>query len=122
MEKHPIVHVEFSAKDRKVSQEFYAKAFGWELTPYDDMNYTTFNTGEGVAGGLNPVSEDYPAGTVTVYIQTSDITGSLAAVEAAGGTIVSSEWEVPGVGKFGFFRDPSGNMVGLITWTEPSAS
>lgn len=122
MEKHPIVHVEFSAKDRKESQKFYADVFGWELTSYDDMNYTTFKTGEGVEGGLNPVQEGFPAGTVTVYIQTSDIPASLAAVESAGGTIVSPEWEVPGVGKFGFFRDPSGNMIGLITWSEQPAS
>ena len=122
MEKHPIVHVEFSTKDRSESQKFYAKVFGWELTAYDDMNYTTFKPGEGVEGGLNPISEGFPAGTVTVYIQTSDIPASLAAVEAAGGTVVSSEWVVPGVGKFGFFRDPSGNMIGLITWAEQPSS
>ena len=114
MAKHPIIHIEFSAKDRKESQKFYEGVFGWSHTLYDEMNYTTFNTGEGVGGGLNPVSEGFPAGTVTVYIQTEDVPASLAKVEAAGGAIVSPEFEVPGVGYFGFFKDPSGNMIGLL--------
>jgi len=118
MSKHPIVHVELAVNDRKAARKFYGDLFGWEFQDYDEMNYTTFSTGEGVAGGLNPVSEDYPPGTVTFYIQTDDVTATLAKIETAGGKTVVPETEIPGTGHFGFFKDPNGNLVGLMKWAQ----
>lgn len=113
MSDHKIVHIELSAKDRKALSKFYAEIFGWQMEHIDEMNYTTFKAGDGVAGGFNPVTESNPAGTVTIYIETDDVTASLNDVEKAGGTIVSPEMEIPNTGKFGLFRDPQGNMIGL---------
>ena len=114
MSEHKIVHIELSAKDRKALSKFYADVFGWDVQHIDDMNYTTFKAGDGVAGGFNPVTEENPAGTVTIYIETDDVTASLKEVEKAGGTILSQEMEIPSTGKFGIFRDPQGNMIGLF--------
>ena len=111
---HKIVHVELSAKDRKALSKFYADVFGWEIQHIDEMNYTTFKAGDGVAGGFSPISEDNPAGTVTVYIETDDVTASLKDVQNAGGTVLMTETDIPNTGKFGLFRDPQGNMVGLF--------
>src|SRR4030043_633810 len=113
MSDHKIVHIELSAKDRKALSKFYAEIFGWQMEHIDEMNYTTFKAGDGVAGGFNPVTESNPAGTVTIYIETDDVTASLNDVEKAGGTIVSPEMEIPNTGKFGLFRDPQGNMIGF---------
>jgi len=113
MKDHKIIHVELAAKDRKALSKFYADVFGWEMMHIDDMNYTTFKAGDGVGGGFNPVNEQNPAGTVLVYIETDDITASLKDVQKAGGTIISPEMEIPNTGKFGIFRDPQGNMIGL---------
>jgi predicted enzyme related to lactoylglutathione lyase len=114
MSKHSIVHVELSAKDRKALSKFYADVFGWEVEHLDAMNYTTFKAGEGVGGGFNPVNEQTPAGTVTVYIETDDVTASLKEVQKAGGTTIVPEAEIPNMGKFGMFRDPQGNLIGLF--------
>jgi predicted enzyme related to lactoylglutathione lyase len=114
MSDHKIVHIELTAKDRKVLSKFYADVFGWESQDIDDLNYTTFKAGDGVAGGFNPVTETNPAGTVTIYIETDDVTASLTDVQKAGGTIISPEMEIPNTGKFGLFRDPQGNMIGLF--------
>jgi predicted enzyme related to lactoylglutathione lyase len=111
---HKIVHVELSAKDRKALSKFYADVFGWEIEHLDSMNYTTFKAGDGVAGGFNPISDQNPAGTVTIYIETDDVTASLKEVERAGGKIISPEMEIPNTGKFGLFRDPQGNLIGLF--------
>jgi predicted enzyme related to lactoylglutathione lyase len=111
---HKIVHIEISAKDRKELSKFYADVFGWEMKHIDDMDYTTFKAGDGVAGGFNPVNEQNPAGTVTVYIETDDVTASLQAVQNAGGTILMPEMEIPNTGKFGIFRDPQGNMLAVF--------
>lgn len=112
--EHKIVHVELSAKDRKALSKFYADIFGWKMEHIDDLNYTTFKAGDGVGGGFNPVTTENPAGTVTIYIETDDVTASLKAIEKAGGTIISPEMEIPKTGKFGIFRDPQGNMIGLF--------
>jgi len=113
MGNHKIVHIELAAKDRKALSKFYASVFGWEVKDFDEMNYTTFMAGDGIGGGFNPVTKENPAGTVTVYIEADDIPASLKAVERAGGTILVPETEIPNTGKFGMFRDPQGNMVGL---------
>ena len=112
--EHQIVHVEISAKDRKALSKFYADVFGWEIKHLDEMDYLTFETGEGVGGGFNPVSEQTPVGTITFYIHTDNVTQSLKVVEQAGGTIISPKMEIPNMGKFGLFRDPQGNLVGLF--------
>ena len=114
MGDHKIIHVELSAKDRNALSKFYADVFGWELQHIDEMNYTTFKAGDGVGGGFNPVTDQNPAGTVTVYIQTDDVTASLNDIQKAGGTIISPEMDIPNTGKFGIFRDPQGNMLGLF--------
>jgi len=97
---HKIVHVELSANDRKALSKFYADVFGWEIEHVDQLNYTTFKAGDGVGGGFNPVTDQTPAGTVTVYIETDDVTASLKDVQKAGGTILVPEAEIPGMGKF----------------------
>ncbi len=113
MNDHKIVHIEISAKDRKALSKFYGDVFGWQTEHIDPMNYSTFKAGEGVGGGFNPVNEQNPAGTVTFYIDTDDVTASLKAVQKAGGTILMPESDIPNMGKFGLFRDPQGNLIGL---------
>ncbi len=111
---HKIVHVELTASDHKAISKFYADVFGWESNHIDEMNYTTFKAGDGVAGGFNPITDQNPAGTIIVYIQTDDVTKSLEAVEKAGGKTISPEMDISNTGKFGLFRDPQGNVMGLF--------
>ncbi len=113
MSKHPIVHIEFSASDREATAQFYSDVFGWQIQHMPEMNYTTFESEGGPGGGFNPVNDQNPAGTVTVYIQADDIKASLAKIEAKGGKIILPKTEIPGVGWFAFFADPTGNQVAL---------
>src|SRR4030065_2836925 len=114
MSDHKIVHIELSAKDRKALSKFYSDVFGWDIQHIDEMNYTTFKAGDGVAGGFNPVTDENPAGTVLIYIETDDVTASLNDIQKAGGTIISPEMDIYNTGKFGIFRDPQGNTIGLF--------
>jgi predicted enzyme related to lactoylglutathione lyase len=115
MSKHHIVHIEFSAEDREAAGKFYRELFGWEIVQMPEMDYATFETGDNVGGGFNPVTDSYPAGTVIVYIGTVDIDASLAKAESLGAKIVTPKTEIPKTGWFGFFSDPTGNIVGLYT-------
>jgi uncharacterized protein len=122
MSLHPITHIEFSSTDRKKSASFYHAVFGWQTQHIEEMNYTTFSTGENeLGGGLNPAPENMPIGTTTVYIDTGDIEASLAKIEANGGKTLRPKDEIPGFGWFAIFQDPSGNMVGLFKSGNPGA-
>jgi len=112
---HPIVHIELSAHDHKKAAQFYANVFGWQIQAFPDMNYSTFSSGEGQpGGGFNPVSEQNPAGTTIVYIETDDIEASLEKIEANGGQRVGEPLDIPDVGVIHWFNDPAGNHMSLI--------
>lgn len=77
------------------------------------MNYALFETGDGVGGGFNPVSESSPVGRVLVHIGTDDIPATLAKIEEHGGATAVPETEIPGYGSFAIFKDPTGNEIAL---------
>jgi len=114
---HPIVHIEISANNLKEASKFYTTVFGWKTEDFPEMNYTTFATSSekgALGGGFNPVQENNPAGTVLVYINADDIPATLKAIEANGGKTLSPEMEIPGVGWFATFSDPTGNTMALF--------
>jgi predicted enzyme related to lactoylglutathione lyase len=116
MSKHPIVHIEFSAEDGAAAARFYGELFGWKTEHIPEMNYTTFESGEGSpGGGFNPLGEQVKAGDIYVYVQTDDIEASLAKAESLGGKTAVPKTEIPNVGWFALFTDPTGNVVGLFT-------
>ena len=115
MSSHPIVQVEFSAKDLEAAAKFYAALFGWKTESMPEMNYVTFEAEGGPGGGFNPLSEQVKAGDVLVYVATDDVQASLAKAESLGGKTLVPKTEIPKIGWFGIFADPTGNMVGLFT-------
>ncbi len=119
MSNHPIVHFEFSSVDNDKMKSFYGNVFGWSFQEWPEMNYVTFTTGEGsIGGGFNPVSDDYPAGTVVNYINCDDIRASLEDAKQNGGTVVADVMPIPGVGDFALVMDPSNNLIGLLQPSE----
>ena len=121
MSKHPIVHIEFSAANLSAAVEFYGNLFGWETEQIPEMNYATFDPGTPPGGGFNPLSDQVKAGDVLVYVATDDIDATLAKVESLGGKTLLPETEIPNVGWFAMFSDPTGNTVGLFRESgEPS--
>ena len=115
MSEHHIVHVEFSAQDREAAGKFYSDLFGWKVEQIPEMDYALYDTGGEVGGGFNPVSESIPAGSVIANISTDDIDATLAKAESLGAKIIVPKTEIPDIGWFGIFSDPTGNMIGLYT-------
>ena len=121
MSNHPIVHIELSSKDNVATGKFYSELFDWKVQQIPEMQYATFESGPGsVGGGFNPIREGYPAGTIIFYVQTDDIEATLAKAQVLGGKILAHKTEIQGVGWFGLFTDPTGNMVGLLTPLDPA--
>ena len=114
MTKRSIVHVEFSSRDLKESGKFYENLFGWKIIMVPEMNYATWEAGEPPMGGFNPPDMAKP-GEVLVYVESDDIEADLKKAKSLGGVILREKTEIPQIGWFGIFKDPTGNQVGLYT-------
>jgi predicted enzyme related to lactoylglutathione lyase len=121
MSKRNIVHVEIPAVNVEGVGKFYESLFGWKIQPVPEMNYTMWEAGNGDEyGGFPLVSDENPAGQVLVYIASDDIEADLKKVEKLGGKTLHPKSEIPGTGWFGIFKDPTGNVLGLFTGTNPA--
>lgn len=113
---HPIVHVEFATKNPTATAEFLKQLFGWSVhtSPMPGGEYVMFDTHAGLGGGLPEADgQMYHPGEALVYVGTNDIPGTLAKVEALGGSVVMPEMEIPGNGWFAIFMDASGARFAL---------
>ncbi len=80
-----------------------------------EVDYATFEAKGGPGGGFNPVSEQNPAGTILVYIDTEDIDTDLKKIESLDGTTIVPKTKISQIGWFAIFADLTGNQVGLYT-------
>ena len=116
MANHPIVHLEIPANDPQAAGKFYSELFDWKLELDPNFNYLQFEAPPGPGGAFVQVGENgVKAGDMFVYFGTDDIDASLAKVEALGGQTIMPKTEIPNVGWFAFFTDPTGNKVALYT-------
>jgi predicted enzyme related to lactoylglutathione lyase len=123
MSKHPVVHIDIPASDPQAASKFYAEAFDWNIqTPPGYEDYPMFQSEGGPGGGFVRLGVmqgivDKP-GDVLIYLNTDDIEASLAKVTALGGKVLQPKTEIPQVGWWAAFSDPSGNKIGLFTDTQ----
>lgn len=114
---HTIDYVELSARDLAEAKRFYAEAFGWAFTDYGPSYAGIQGTG-GEVGGI--AEGDGPrGGGPLVILYSEDLEASIAAVEAAGGTISTPPFGFPGGRRF-HFQDPSGNELAVWAHAEDS--
>jgi len=99
--------------DLEAAKAFYAGAFGWSFVDYGPEYAGIRGEGKEV-GGLRRDDEVRPGGPL-VILYSADLEGSLDAVTAAGGTIVTPIAPFPGGRRFGF-ADPAGNE--LAVWSD----
>lgn len=115
MSNNPVVHWELMGADGEAQKAFYSAIFDWTFeAPEGFADYhTTVGDGMGVNGAVGKGSEQMPA-YQAVYVQCDDITSKLGEVEANGGSTVMPRTEIPDVVTFALFKDPAGNLVGLV--------
>lgn len=108
----PIVHGEIPAKDYDTADKFHSEVFGWKITVYKQFNYHMFESQGGPDGGF--IAADGKNG-VLPYLGSDDIDAALKKINAAGGKTVTPKTEIPGMGWFAIFTDPTGNRLGLFS-------
>jgi predicted enzyme related to lactoylglutathione lyase len=109
--RHPVMWFEVLGRDAGKLRQFYGSLFGWTFGG-DSSYWVVQNPARGIPGG---VGQTYP-GTrewVTFYVETLDVTASLAEAERLGGRIVTPRTTLPGV-TLGIFEDPEGHAIGLV--------
>jgi predicted enzyme related to lactoylglutathione lyase len=120
MSKRNVVHVEIPAAKVESGAKFYGDLFGWKLQHMPEMNYTMWEAEDHTGGGFPEVSAENPAGQVLVYVASDDIDVDLQNVAKLGGKVIRAKTEIPGMGWFGIFQDPTGNVLGLFTSMNPA--
>ncbi|MBI3162745.1 MAG: VOC family protein [Chloroflexi bacterium] len=119
MSKRNVVHVEIPAENVEGAGKFYQELLDWKIVPMPDMNYVMWEAADGTGGGFPQVSNEAPAGKVLIYIASDDIEADLKKAEKLGGRAIHPKTEIPNMGWFGMFQDPTGNVLGLYTSMNP---
>ena len=109
----PVVHFELYGKDAAALQGFYKKAFDWHVDSDNPQDYGMVDThaGSGINGAVT-AGPNMDNGTI-VYIEVDDMQAALDKVEELGGKTVMPVTAMEMV-TFALFRDPAGNIVGLV--------
>ncbi len=118
----PIVHWEINTRDPAKVQDFYRALFGWDIRVVPEMNYGLVVTGskKGIDGGIGATREG-SSNLVTVYAEVDKIQETLDKAVTMGAALVVPVTEIPGMVTFALFRDPDGNVMGLVERTaQPS--
>lgn len=112
--------VDLATSDVEAARAFYTGLFGWEGTDVPTPMgpaYTMFRKDGKLVAGMGPqppgMAEAGAPPVWSSYIMAHDVDATLAAVEAAGGTVVMPAMDIMTEGRMAMVADPSGAVVGL---------
>jgi uncharacterized protein len=117
-----VVHFEIPFDDGDRARSFYAEAFGWQLQPMPEMDYTLVmsgpsgDSGPTEAGFINGgmiARSNAPTSAPTIAVDVESIDDTLKKIEELGGSTVVEKTPVGGMGFTAYVRDPEGNVIGL---------
>jgi hypothetical protein len=112
-----VVHFEIDANNPERAVKFYEKVFGWKLTKWEGpIEYWLISTGKenepGIDGGLARRTMSEPSTVNTIDVPSVD--EFVKKVEGNGGSIIRPKMAVLGVGYMAYFKDPEGNIFGMM--------
>lgn len=113
-----VVHFEIFASDVKRARTFYEETFGWTFESWGPPDFFLITTGpkedSGITHGALAKRDEgvpeHPMRTIRLTIAVLSITEAVAAIERAGGRMLSSVAEIPHVGHVAEFADTEGNI------------
>lgn len=120
-----VAHFAINADNLERAQRFYGKVFGWRFEPWGPPGFFMIDFGRGteaeVRGSLQQRRELIPGQRMTGFectISVPDVDAALALVTANGGAIILPKTILPAVGQLFFFRDPEGNVAGVMQYDQ----
>lgn len=115
---------ELPTTDIDRAKKFYGPLFGWTFVPFgeDASEYAGIMNGEELIGGLFRSEATPGSSAIRVYVNVADLEATLAAAEAAGGSVTVPRTEVGGdMGWWAEITAPDGHWLGLCTGTAAAA-
>jgi predicted enzyme related to lactoylglutathione lyase len=110
--------MELWTADPDESLDFYTKTFDFTVEnmnmPGQDESYRILKLGENAAGGVMKPPGYQGAAAWVPFISVDDADATLERAKARGATVVVPAMDVPNIGRFTVFTDPSGARVGVI--------
>ena len=113
---NPFVHVELSTNDVAKAKAFYGKLFDWKMEdiPMESGAYTMISVGDGTGGGMMKHPMPGAPSMWLAYVLVDDIDAATAKARSLGAQIVKEVTEIPNVGRFSIFIDPTGAALALF--------
>jgi hypothetical protein len=108
------VHLELNTSNLENAKSFYKEMFQWTFQDMDmgpSGTYSVFKPDEGPGGGMMSMPQ---APTQWLpYIGVDDIKSATEKAKSLGATMMMENHEVPEMGWFSIFTDPTGAMVAI---------
>jgi uncharacterized protein len=109
---NPVTWFEIYGKDGAKLQQFYKDLFDWKINANNPMNYGMVEAEQGgIGGGIS--GGEGPAG-VYINIEVSDLQAYLDKAVSLGAEVVMPVTVIPDMVTFAQFRDPQGNVIGIV--------
>jgi hypothetical protein len=123
----PVVFFDIAGEDSAALSEFYASVFAWQIAADGSLTAEVKSPPlvpradyASAAGFSTSVTAPLPGqirqdpSEKRIYLGVPNVSATLMAIEAMGGTVEAERFAVPGVVVLGLFRDPAGNAMGLV--------
>ena len=130
-----VVHFEIHASNPEGMIAFYTSMFGWSIEPWGPPGmYWIIRTaphaekgkeGPGIDGGMvprrgAPAVDGQAVNAFVCTVNVDDVTASMDKAVQLGGTVALPRMAIPTVGWLAYFKDPDGNIVGVMQ-NDPTA-
>lgn len=117
MAKHPVCFWEINAEDAEPLANFYKNVLEWKISFNHQSGFYSVASGTGkdggIAGGIFSGKGQLPPHRA-LYVEVEAVDEVMTRVSLHGGKVALEPYDIAGVGRLAFFRDPEGHMIGLI--------
>ena len=113
---NPFCHMELDTTDPTKAKTFYSSLFDWKITDTDmggGMIYSTFKPEDGPGGGMMQHPMPGAPSLWLPYVLVDDVKAATQKAVSLGATLIKDTTEVPNMGWFSIFSDPTGAFLGL---------
>ena len=111
-----VTHFEIPVNDTEKATKFYSSVFGWKFNKWGNEDYFLAETGPKESPGINGaiMKKKDPNQPIVNSIEVKNIDSSIDSIQSNGGSIVVPKMAIPGVGYLAYFKDPEGNISGIM--------
>jgi hypothetical protein len=113
-----LVFWEFVTEDPTRTSRFLREVFGWETQSVPGLEYQLFAAPTGPGGAIAQRTGNLPR-RILNYILSTDIEEDLRKIEKAGGKVRIGKTEIPNIGWWATFEEPTGLVLALFQSLAP---